>query len=187
VPGEPATGDPAEDVALVISARRELLLNAHRHRLRREDLEDCYGQAALELVVQARDGRLFHSRRHVENALQQRFLSRVHDRRRALGGRSPMQAAFEGAARLGAEEERLDVADPHAEPERAVIMREELERIERLVLQLSADQRLVIAWQLADLGRAEFCERFGWSTEKYRKVAQRGRARLRRLIATEGG
>jgi hypothetical protein len=31
---------------------------------------------------------------------------------------------------------------------------------------------------------AEFCERFGWSSEKFRKVAQRARARLRALIAT---
>lgn len=187
MPGGPVTGDPAEDVALVIAARRELLLHAHRHRLRREDLEDCYGQAALELVVQARGGRLFHSRRHAENALEQRFLSRVHDRRRALGGRSPMHAAFELAARLGDEESRVDLADARAEPESAVIVREELERLERLVRELSDDQRLVIAWQLADLGRAEFCERFGWSAEKYRKVAQRGRARLRRLMAAEGG
>jgi hypothetical protein len=29
----------------------------------------------------------------------------------------------------------------------------------------------------------EFCRRFGWSHEKYRKVAQRGRAQLRRLLA----
>ncbi len=187
MPGGPATGDPAEDVALVITARRELLLHAHRHRLRREDLEDCLGQAALELVVQAREGRLFHSRRHVANALEQRFLSRVHDRRRALGGRSPMQAAVESAARLGEEEQRVEVADARADPESAVIMREELRRLERLVLQLSDDQRLVIAWQLAERGRAEFCERFGWSAEKYRKVAQRGRARLRRLMAAEGG
>jgi hypothetical protein len=31
----------------------------------------------------------------------------------------------------------------------------------------------------------EFCRRFGWSREKYRKVAQRGRARLRRLAEEE--
>ncbi len=32
---------------------------------------------------------------------------------------------------------------------------------------------------------AQFCERFGWSKEKYRKVAQRARARLRELLAIE--
>ena len=29
----------------------------------------------------------------------------------------------------------------------------------------------------------EFCRTFGWSQEKHRKVAQRARARLRRLLA----
>ena len=31
----------------------------------------------------------------------------------------------------------------------------------------------------------EFCHRFGWSKEKYRKVAQRARARLRELLEGE--
>jgi hypothetical protein len=48
--------DPAEEVAIVACARRELLLRVHRHRLRREDLEDCYSQATLELVTHARSG-----------------------------------------------------------------------------------------------------------------------------------
>ena len=30
---------------------------------------------------------------------------------------------------------------------------------------------------------AQFCGRFGWSKEKYRKVSQRARARLRELLA----
>jgi hypothetical protein len=57
----PFSGDPAQDVALVASARRALLLHVHRHRLRREDLEDCFSQATLELLVAAREGRIFHS------------------------------------------------------------------------------------------------------------------------------
>ena len=32
------------------------------------------------------------------------------------------------------------------------------------------------------MGAAEFCARFGWSVEKYRKVAQRARAKLRVLV-----
>jgi hypothetical protein len=33
----------------------------------------------------------------------------------------------------------------------------------------------VLACQLQlDLSAGEFCQHFGWSTEKYRKVAQRG-------------
>ena len=57
------------------SARREMLLRAHRFRLRREDLEDAYGQATLELMQRARRGEAFASRAHILNALEQRFLS----------------------------------------------------------------------------------------------------------------
>jgi hypothetical protein len=46
-------------VAKVASARRELLLAVHRFRLRREDLEDCYSQATLELLVASRSGKRF--------------------------------------------------------------------------------------------------------------------------------
>ena len=81
-------------------AKRELLLRVHRHRLRREDLEDCYSQATLELVAHARRGGRFASRLHLANVLEQRFLSRIRDRRRALSGRSPMQAALEAAMSL---------------------------------------------------------------------------------------
>ena len=42
-------------------ARREVLLRAHRFRLRREDLEDCYSQATLELVAHTRSGGAFAS------------------------------------------------------------------------------------------------------------------------------
>ncbi|HEY4427910.1 MAG TPA: hypothetical protein VGN08_06880 [Solirubrobacteraceae bacterium] len=47
---------PADQVALVARARRDLLLRAHRFRLRREDLEDCYSQATLELITRALRG-----------------------------------------------------------------------------------------------------------------------------------
>ncbi len=53
--------DPAEEVALVARARRELLLRVHGHRLRKEDLEDCYSQATLELLAHARRGGRFFS------------------------------------------------------------------------------------------------------------------------------
>jgi hypothetical protein len=53
--------DAAEEVALVARARRELLLRVHRHRLRAEDLEDCYSQATLELLAHARRGGRFAS------------------------------------------------------------------------------------------------------------------------------
>ena len=173
-------------MSLVAHARRELLLRAHRHRLRPEDLEDCYSQATLELVARALKGARFASRTHIENALEQRFLSRVHDRRRALSGRSPMQAALESALSIDAVGERqVDIVDLRAELEELVILRQQLRRLSRLARDLTPDQRLVLASQLAQVPGGEFCRRHQWSPEKYRKVAQRGRARLRRLMADD--
>jgi DNA-directed RNA polymerase specialized sigma24 family protein len=52
---------------------------------------------------------------------------------------------------------------------------------------LSPDQRQVIATDVAlGLRSGEFCSRSGWSVDKYRKVDQRGRARLRRLMDRAG-
>jgi DNA-directed RNA polymerase specialized sigma24 family protein len=176
------TPDPAHEMALLAQARRELLLRAHRHRLRREDLEDCYSQATLELLTRARRGATFASRAHAANVLEQRFLSRVRDRRRALRGRSPMQAALNAALSWGGGE--VEVVDVRAEVEPLVLLRSDLRRLCELAPALTADQRLVLACQVGlQMSRAEFCHRFGWSHAKYRKVAQRGRARLRRLLA----
>ncbi len=97
-----------------------------------------------------------------------------------------MQAALETAASLSAAGEgSLEIADGCAEVERLVMLRHDLERLGALARELSADQRLVLASQLGHESRAEFCHRFGWSLEKYRKVAQRGRARLRRSMELE--
>jgi RNA polymerase sigma factor (sigma-70 family) len=174
-------------VALVARARRELLLRAHRFRLRREDLEDCYSQATLELLAHVRAGGMFSSRQHLANAIEQRFLSRIHDRRRAISGRSPMQAALEAAISLdGVEQEQLDIVDVRAELEKLVILRHELRRVQSLAQELTPEQRLVLACQVGlQMSRREFCRRYGWSPEKYRKVAQRARARLRGLMAVD--
>jgi len=59
--------------------------------------------------------------------------------------------------------------------------------MQSLARELSDDQRLVLAAQVGQIGRIEFCRHYGWSTEKYRKVAQRARARLRGLMAEERG
>jgi DNA-directed RNA polymerase specialized sigma24 family protein len=180
--------DPAEEVALVVAAKRDVLLRAHRFRLRTEDLEDAYSQASLELLGHARRSGAFASRKHLANVLEQRFVSRIHDRRRALSGRSSIQAALEEALPLQSGGEALDVADTRAEIERLVILREELRRIQEVAHELSYEQRLVIASQVAlQMGCREFCERHGWTTEKYRKVAQRARARLCRLTALDDG
>jgi hypothetical protein len=162
-----------------------VLLRAYRHLLRREDLEDCYGQATLELLSHAaRGGSFAGGERHVGNTLELRFVSRIRDVRRAVGGRSPLQAALVTALPLGiAEHSDAAVVDRRADVEELVLMRAQLRCVQRSALALSSDQRLVLASQLADIRCADFCRRYGWSQEKYRKVAQRGRARLERLVS----
>ncbi len=173
-------------MAAVAAAKREVLLRVHGFRLRREDLEDCYSQATLELIVLARRGRVFAGRTHIANALEQRFLARALDRRRAIAGRSPIAAAIEGALPFAAEDEQLQLPDTRAEPERLTIARDQLGRALGHMGRLTPDQRAVIATQIAlAMTCEEFCRRHGWTPEKYRKVAQRGRAKLRALLAAE--
>jgi DNA-directed RNA polymerase specialized sigma24 family protein len=172
-------------VALVTQAARGLLLSAYRRRLRWEDLEDCYSQATIELVAQARRGELrYSSRAHLRNTLELRFVSRVRDRRRALRGRSPAQATLDRALSLGGAGRReVEIADARADVERRTMLRLQLRSLERAARALSPDQRLVLACQIGlQMSAGEFCRRFGWSEEKHRKVAQRARARLRRLL-----
>lgn len=187
VVNERERNETAEEIALVATAKREVLLQANRYRLRREDLEDCFSQATLELVAHARRGGVFADRSHLGNVLELRFMSRVRDRRRALGGRSPAQAALETSMSLGcAGTEEIAIVDRRAELERLVILREDLRRINSLARKLTPDQRLVLASQLGpQTACGDFCAQFGWTPEKYRKVAQRARARLRRLMAAD--
>ncbi len=173
-------------MALVARAKRDVLLRAYRHKLRWEDLEDCYSQATLELVAQARKGRVFAGRAHLANLLEQRFQSRVRDHRRALSGRSPMLAALEASVSLGkAGDEGVEIVDVRGELEQLVMLRHDLRHIERLARNLTLDQRLALACQLRQLCLTNACRELGWSAEKYRKVAQRARARLRQLMAVE--
>ena len=197
--------DQVQEMALVAQARRGLLLRAHRHRLRKEDLEDCYSQATLELLAQARAGgagggggapgapaaggrgagrRGPHlTRTHMANLLEQRFVSRIHDRLRALGGRSPAQAVLDHALPLSDAANGIEVADVRAEIERLVMLRLDLRSLGQVIGELTTDQRLVlVSLAEAELDCVEFCERHGWSKEKYRKVSQRARARLRELL-----
>lgn len=178
------SADPTELLAVVVRAKRETLLRAHRHRLRRDDLEDCYGQATFELLRSVQRGGRFVDREHMANVLEQRFLARVLDELRATRGRSPERAAHEGALAIpiGASA-GIDVADELADVHELVACRIELEQVVRVAPRLSADQRLVLASQVCGVGCAELCRHTGWSVEKYRKVAQRGRARLRALTA----
>jgi DNA-directed RNA polymerase specialized sigma24 family protein len=177
--------DPADRVALVVGAHRARLLRVHSRRLRREDLEECYGQAALELVLRARQGRPFVSTFHVVKVLEQRFLSRIQDRRRALAGRSPAQASLDHALADGLfDGAGEDVVDRRIDLDELVSARIELQRIGSLLPRLTPDQRLVLASQIyQQIDCGEFCARHGWSHEKYRKVAQRARLRLRELLS----
>ena len=181
----PFSRDPAEAVAAVAAAKREVLLRVHRHRLRREDLEDAYAQASLELVVLARRGRAFASRGHIANALEQRFLARVQDRRRAVSGRSPIAAALEGAVPFGPSDDGVELADELADPLRIAIARDELARLRGHVEALTRDQRVVLASQLVGVSCEEVCTAEGWTPEKYRKVAQRARDAVKGRMAAE--
>jgi DNA-directed RNA polymerase specialized sigma24 family protein len=186
-PGQHGPFDDAEAVALVARSRRERLLVVHRYRLAREDLEDCYSQATLELLIRVGRREAFSSYEHIANALEQRLLSRIHDRRRALSGRSPIEAAIATALPLhGCPQSEVEIPDARADVERLTLVRHELRRISELSRDLSPDQRLVLASQLeGGVQCREFCSTHDWSPEKYRKVAQRARAQLRRLLAAE--
>ena len=170
-------------------ARRAVLLNTYRHRLHREDLEDCYGQATVELLAQARRGAVaFSTRAHMANVIELRFVSRIQDRRRVLRGRSPAQAALDRALSLNGcgGEDSVEVEDLCADIDKLVTLRMDLRTLGRVVHELTPDQRLVLASAIdTGIDCVEFCRRSGWSKEKYRKVAQRARARLRELLARE--
>jgi DNA-directed RNA polymerase specialized sigma24 family protein len=83
--------------------------------------------------------------------------------------------------------EEITIVDQRAELEKLVMLREDLRRLQLLARQLTPDQRLVLASQLGlQMGCREFCRRYGWTAEKYRKVAQRARSRLSRLLESDG-
>lgn len=116
--------------------------------------------------------------------LEQKFLSRIEDRRRAIRGRSGIEAAMAHALPVDATQTgSTDLEDRAAAVERQVLARTELRVVREVMADLTRDQQLVLASQvLVDLEPAEFCRRYGWSVEKYRKVAQRARIRLRALV-----
>jgi DNA-directed RNA polymerase specialized sigma24 family protein len=174
--------DPLEAIARVAIASRQRLLRVHHYRLRRADLEDCFSQATLELLTAARRGHRFANADAIRAALDQRLQSRIIDRQRALGGRSPITAALHHATTLDATADRLGATD--GDLLASVIAREQLAHLAAAIRQLTPDQQLVLRSQLQGHERpAEFCANHGWSVEKYRKTAQRARAKLRRLAS----
>jgi DNA-directed RNA polymerase specialized sigma24 family protein len=163
---------------------REAALRVNGWRLSWEELEDCYGQAVLELLSAVRAGRRFSSRRHIANAIRQRFDARIQDRRRALAGRSSIEAALATALPLGyVQTDAIELADVRADVEKLVQDRLQLRLLARAGQRLSADQRLVLRNQLTgELTPRQLCRREGWTLEGHRKLAQRARARLRQLV-----
>lgn len=183
--------DPLEAVAQVANANRCLLLATHRSRLPREELEDCYSQATFEMLMRARRGAAFANRDHIANALAQRLRSRIYDRRRAVGGRSPIEAAIAGALPLAVCEHpsngpRPLLVDERADVQEIALRRHDLRRIAHFSRGLTRDQRLLLASQVCgEQSPGEFCAEHGWTTAKYRKVGQRARARLTRLLLSD--
>jgi DNA-directed RNA polymerase specialized sigma24 family protein len=94
-----------------------------------------------------------------------------------------MQAALGHAETLiSGEGEGIEPADPGPAVEARVLIREELRHIPLLALRLSEDQRRILLSQIRGESCHDFCAREQWSREKYRKVAQRARTRLRALL-----
>jgi hypothetical protein len=98
-------------------------------------------------------------------------------------GAAPRRRCFDHALPLSDAANGIEVADVRAEIERLVMLRSDLRSLGQVIHELSPDQRLVLV-SLAgeEMECADFCERHGWSREKYRKVSQRARARLRELL-----
>src|ERR1700730_18649866 len=127
--------DPAEAIARVAISAWEWLLRVHHHRLKRADLEDCLGQATLELLAAAARGQQFVDTDAIRAALDQRFQSRIIDRQRALGGRSPITASLHPAPPLDAltDTTGTTAGDPLAR----VLEREELAHLTSAIGQLT--------------------------------------------------
>jgi DNA-directed RNA polymerase specialized sigma24 family protein len=157
--------DPAEVIAGVAISGWQRLLRIHHHRLKRADLEDCLGQATLELLAAAARGQRFADTDAIRAALDQRFQSRIIDRQRALGGRSPITASLYHATPLDAITDA--VGTTAGDLLARVLEREQLARLASAFGQLTPDQRLVLRSQLNGQERpAQFCTHHGWSVEK---------------------
>ncbi len=128
----------SQEMALVAQARRALLLRTHRHRLCKEDLEDCFSQATLELLAKAREGRRrwglvpepARTWRTCSSSASSRASTTIAAR---CGGRSPALAALAHARRLGDGADGFEVADVRAEIERIVTLRTDLRSLGQVI------------------------------------------------------
>ena len=174
--------DPVDAIARVAITSWQRLLRIHHHRLARADLEDCLAQATLELLAAAKRGQTFPDPDAIRAALDRRLQSRITDRHRAIAGRSPITAVAHNATPLDTVTDTIgtNAGDPVAR----VLASEQLGLLLRAIGELTPDQRLVLRSQIDGEERpAQFCARHGWTVEKYRKTAQRARAKLRALAS----
>jgi DNA-directed RNA polymerase specialized sigma24 family protein len=173
--------DQVDLIAIAAATNWTGLLRIHHRRLPAADLEDCLGQALLELLVAAEQGRTqFANRTAALTALDRRFQSRITDRHRAHNGRSPIATALHHARPLDTITDTTAAAA--GDPLQQVTDRETLTQIAHAVGELTPDQRLALLAQLHGERPGEFCARHGWSAAKHRKTLQRARARLRLLL-----
>lgn len=174
--------DSMDTIGEVAAANWRRLLRIHRYRLRPADLEDCLGQTIVELLTAAARGEQFADTDAVLAAIARRFDSRIIDRQRALAGRSPITASTARATPLDNLDGRLAAIGSN-DPVAQAIARERLAELAAAIATLTDDQRLVIVHQLDGTEPPSvFCARHSWSIAKYRKTAQRARARLRALL-----
>ena len=87
-----ATRQPTQTSELIARealALRATLIRVYRSSASREDLEDLYSQAVIELLARAQRDPTLTSPGHIRHALRQKFDSRILDHHRAVAGRSP--------------------------------------------------------------------------------------------------
>jgi len=165
----------SELIAREALALRATLIRVYRSNASREDLEDLYSQAVLELLARAERDPTLTSADHIRHALRQKFYSRILDHHRALAGRSP---ATHARARTRPLDDTLDQHIGDRDGLDQLVAHETLRELAAAIRELTPDQQLVLASQLNGETPRECCSHTGWTIDKYRKTAQRARARL---------
>ena len=148
----------------------------------------AYSQAVLELLARgARRAAVRQPRAPRQRARAALPLARARPPPRAARPQPAAGRAWRRAVVGGPGERELELADPRAEVHPLVAHRLELRQVARA--RAPADPRPAARARLPGRPRGwtapSSASRYGWSHEKYRKVAQRARARLRRLAAAE--
>jgi hypothetical protein len=155
---------------------RRPLLAIHHDAARREDLEDLYAQAVLELLVRIRRDPTLREPAHIANALRLKFKSRIADHQRAVAGRSPIAAALARAAPIDSTGAPGMGRAPDLEEQ--VLVREAARELLGALAALPAQQRdavLIAANMRGVLGETE------------RKRSWRARLTLRARLRAAGG